>query len=359
MNGMKLNRREYLTRAGGVAAAAALGANVRGVVVTQPSTARKRLLRIAQITDIHVLPKLDAGKGFTACLRHIQDQPDPPEIILNSGDCIMDSTRAPAKSTDAQWDVWKSVLKSECSLPMYPVLGNHDVWGWDTKKSGTKGDEPGWGKGKAMDALGLAKPYYSFTRGGWHFIGLDTVHPLEDAWPDVFTARLDEEQFAWLQADLAALDPKMPVMIFSHIPIFSMAPIFNQFTDLGPRAHITIDRSDMLTDYHRLKELFKSHKNVKAAVAGHIHLLDRVDYLGVTYMCGGAVCGAWWRGSRFNECEPGYSLLDLYDDGSVERQYVPYGWVSVSPATQPNGTYPSAAIKPSATEHPDGKNTAK
>jgi hypothetical protein len=93
--------------------------------------------------------------------------------------------------------------------------------------------------------------------------------------------------------------------------------------------------------------LFKQHTNVKACISGHIHLVDRVDYLGVTYMCGGAVCGAWWKGSRFNECDPGYSLIDLYDDGSVERQYVAYGWVPAVPQTKPSEV------------HPDGANTTK
>lgn len=357
MDQTKPNRREYLAQMGALAAAAAAagtgalpGSIARANVPTPGSTtplARKRLLRVAQITDIHVLPKWDSDKGFAKCLQHIQSQPDPPEMILNTGDCIMDSTRAPVGSVDKQWEVWQRVWKGECSLPAAHVLGNHDVWGWDKAKSATSGSEPKWGKGRAMEELGLSKPYHSFTRKGWHFIGLDTVHPLENATPDVFTARLDEEQWAWLQADLAALDPKTPVMLFSHIPILAMVPLFNQPADLGPRENMPIDRSDMLTDYHRLKELFKQHKNVKTCISGHIHLLDRVDYLGVSYLCGGAVCGAWWRGARFNECEPGYSLLDLYDDGSVERQYVEYGWVSTAPVTQPNGT------------HPEGANTTK
>ena len=357
MDRTKINRREYLTLTGAAAAAAAL---LPGRAPANVPGGRKRLIRVAQVTDIHVLPKFDADKGLTACLHHLQSQPDPPALILNSGDSIMDATRAPGVSVERQWDVWRRVWKAECSLPAAHVLGNHDVWGWDKIRSNTKGDEPNWGKGWAMDELGLVKPYHSLDKGGWHFIGLDTVHTLENAHPDVFTGRLDDAQWEWLQADLAALDPKTPVLIFSHIPILSMVTIFNQPYDLGPRENIVIDRSDMLTDYHRLKELFKKHTNVKACIAGHIHLVDRVDYLGVTYLCGGAVCGAWWKGSRFNECEPGYSLLDLYDDGSVERQYVPYGWTTVAPTTQPTGTpLPSAVPAKDASVYPDGANTTK
>ena len=82
-----------------------------------------------------------------------------------------------------------------------------------------------------------------------------------------------------------------------------------------------------------LRAIFKRHRNVKCAVSGHIHLVDRVDYLGVTYLCDGAVSGAWWKGSRFDEADPGYALINLYDDGSVEREYVAYGW-SPTPEAQ-------------------------
>src|SRR6478672_4660741 len=106
MDKSKLNRREYLALAGAAAAAAAGGLKpgiARGDVprVAAPTVAaRKRLLRVAHITDIHVFTKLDSDSGFAKCLNHLQGQADPPEMILNGGDCVMDSTRAPAMSTD-------------------------------------------------------------------------------------------------------------------------------------------------------------------------------------------------------------------------------------------------------------------
>ena len=29
---------------------------------------------------------------------------------------------------------------------------------------------------------------------------------------------------------------------------------------------------------------------------------------------------------RHQECDEGYGLIDLYDDGTFEREYVKYGW---------------------------------
>ncbi|MEX2092204.1 MAG: hypothetical protein WD971_05980, partial [Pirellulales bacterium] len=71
--------------------------------------------------------------------------------------------------------------------------------------------------------------------------------------------------------------------------------------------------------------LFAKHPNVKLCISGHLHLLDRVDYNGVTYLCNGAVSGNWW-GGRHKDCDEGYAVVDLYDDGTFEHEYVKYGW---------------------------------
>ena len=64
---------------------------------------------------------------------------------------------------------------------------------------------------------------------------------------------------------------------------------------------------------------------MKLCISGHIHLIDRVDYNNITYLCNGAVCGKWWRGT-YQESPPGYALIDLYNDGSFAHQYIAYGW---------------------------------
>jgi 3',5'-cyclic AMP phosphodiesterase CpdA len=330
-----IRRRDFLFRLGaGVAATAASPALLANEPAAGESSGgeptsrdrrnggRRRALRVAHLTDIHVQPELRAAQGLAACLRHVQSLPDPPQLILNTGDCVMDAMKRDRARTELQWDVWRSVWRAECSLPVAHAIGNHDVWGWNKARSQTTGEEAGWGKRWALDALGLAKSFHSFDRAGWHFVALDSVQPFEDR----YQARLDDEQFAWLEADLAKTDVTTPVLVMSHIPIFSIAPLMDPKVERPDG--MQLGNAAMLGDGRRIKDLFKRHPNVKACVSGHIHLVDRVDYAGVTYLCNGAVSGNWWKGSRFNECEPGYALLDLYDDGAVERRYVPYGWVS-------------------------------
>jgi predicted phosphodiesterase len=81
----------------------------------------------------------------------------------------------------------------------------------------------------------------------------------------------------------------------------------------------------MHIDARKIKELFRGYPNVRLCISGHMHMVDRVVYNDVTYICDGAVCGAWWNGNQY-EFEEGYGVFDLYDDGTFEHQYVPFGW---------------------------------
>jgi 3',5'-cyclic AMP phosphodiesterase CpdA len=230
----------------------------------------------------------------------------------------MDAFRADYDRTKTQWDLFAKVLKDEASISVEHCIGNHDVWGWSERES-----DPAHkmlsGKKWAMEVLGLSQPYRAFDRGGWKFVVLDSTHPAGNG----YTAKLDEPQFEWLKATLDETPATTPVLIVSHIPILAACAFLDG--DNEKSGDWKVPGAWMHIDVRRLKDLFKQHPNVKAAVSGHIHLVDRVDYLGVTYLCNGAVCGGWW-GGNYQECEPGYALLNLYDDGTVERDYVTYGW---------------------------------
>jgi hypothetical protein len=56
-----------------------------------------------------------------------------------------------------------------------------------------------------------------------------------------------------------------------------------------------------------------------------MHTQDRCEYRGVTYVCGGAASGAWWRGAEYG-FPPSYGSLDLHPDGGFDYRFVDYGW---------------------------------
>lgn len=316
-----------LTRREAIAAAAlsitgAAGLAAQGRHPLPVSSARTRAIRLAHLTDTHIQPELRATEGVTACLRHMRAQDDPPELVVTGGDLIMDAFEQPADRTRALWDLWVRTLRDECPVPVEHCLGNHDIWGWNRRRSGTSGDEARWGKRWAVDALGLPGPYRSFDRAGWHFVILDSTHPdPNDA--DGYIAQLDPEQHAWLESDLARVPAGVPIVVVSHIPILSAIALLANKEDVALERNIPAGL--MHTDAKRLVNLFLKHPGVKLCLGGHLHQLDRIDYQGVSYLCGGAVSGSWWKG-RHRQCDEGYGLVDLYTDGTFEHRYQTYGW---------------------------------
>lgn len=313
------SRREVLAGALLGAGAVSLGIAPRFAYAVE----RKRVLRVAHLTDIHVQPERKAGEGMAAALRHVQSLSDKPDLVLTGGDQVMDAFAADEARTKTQWELWRKVLKDECGLPLEHCLGNHDIWGWNKKDSRTEGSEARWGKKWAAEQFGVERLHRSFDRAGWHFIVLDSVQPQGDG----YTAQLDTEQMSWLEEDLKKVSAKTPVLVLSHIPILSAAILMTQQVD--EKGDRRVSGSVVHRDGREIKNLFAKHPNVKLCLSGHLHLVDRVDYCGVSYVCNGAVSGAWWKGKNHDFSE-GYGVINLYDDGSFDNEYVTYGWKAAS-----------------------------
>lgn len=279
---------------------------------------KRRSIRFAHFTDIHMEPKLRAPEGLAAALRHAQSLKDRPDMIITGGDHVMDSLGADDNWTGIQYATLKKVFAEECKLPVKFCVGNHDAWGWDKKNSKTTGQEEFWGKKRIIKELGLPNRYYSFDAGNWHIILLDSTYPSDN----VYTARLDDEQLVWFKEQLESFK-KSNICIVSHIPILSAAAFLDG--DNEKTGRWTLPDQLMHLDARKLKNWFSNEPNVKLCISGHLHLVDRVLYNNVTYICDGAVCGAWWKGRHY-ECNEGYGVFDLYDDGSFEHQYISYGW---------------------------------
>jgi len=125
----------------------------------------------------------------------------------------------------------------------------------------------------------------------------------------------------WLKKELKSVPAATPVFIMSHIPILS-ACVFLDGKNYR-NGQWNVPGSWMHEDAAELTDLFYQFKNIKIAVSGHLHLLDKVEYNGITYCCNGAVSGAWWFGS-YHQTGPGYALIDLFADGSFKTEYVSY-----------------------------------
>ena len=284
-------------------------------LIEAPNLAPKRSLRFAYLGDTHITADKKPMEAVAKCLHHAQNQADKPAFILHGGDTIMDALGQDRDKVQKQWDAWHSVVKADSSLPIEYCIGNHDVWGYEGAKN-----DPLYGKKWAVEQMKISGRYRSFDKNGWHFVVLDSVQPTpEGRW---YTAHIDPEQLDWLKADLAKTDPKTPILLLSHIPIVSGTVFYDRKNVKNGTWQIPGGWDH--TDAADLIELFYQHPNLKTALSGHMHLLDRVDYNNVAYFCNGAVSGNWWTSDTYHQTKAGYALFDLYDDGSVERTYLSY-----------------------------------
>lgn len=273
-------------------------------------------LRVAHLTDIHISPERIAKYGMAASLHALNDLKDRPSFIINGGDAIMNLGILTKAGMKEQWDSFHKILKSDNSLPIHHCIGNHDLFGFILPSTG-HAESKKW----AMDEYQMPKSYYSFTQGAWHFIMLDSIHGRKSV-PGYF-GKLDDEQMDWLKRELNSVPSTTHICIVSHIPILAICCMFDR--DITNMRSMHISDINMHTDSEELIELFYKHKNIKACLSGHIHMIDYVNYLGVEYFCNGAIAGNWWKGN-LKHFPPSFSVMNFYDSGTVSRDIHYYEW---------------------------------
>lgn len=290
-------------------------------LVTSPllaHTERKKTLRFAHLSDIHLKPGIDPEKGMAKALHHAQNLQPGISFIINGGDAIMDALAADKQKTATQFDLFKTILKNENSLPVHHTIGNHDIWGWFIKENRPE-DDPQYGKLWVVDTFEMKNRYYSFTHQKWHFIVLDStqLNPVGG-----YIARLDEPQLEWFKKELETVPKDHFICLVSHIPILSIcAGLYFEKTEAN--GDLMIKRNLMHTDFLSLRKIFANYPQLKCCISGHIHMQDELAYQGIKYYCNGAVCGNWWKGA-FNNFEPAYALMEFDDDGHTKRTMINY-----------------------------------
>jgi 3',5'-cyclic-AMP phosphodiesterase len=201
------------TMAGGVLKGSPIGQSGRGSAMAHGAGS----LRFAQISDTHIGFDKPANSDVVATLRtaiaKINADPEPPAFVLHTGDLTH-------LSKPAEFDTLQQVL-SELSMPVFYVPGEHDVLADEGKSylarfgKGTQGE--GW---------------HSFDREGVHFIGLVNAVNLK---PGGLGA-LGSEQLEWLEKDVTRLSSSTPIVVFAHIPLWSVYPEWGWGTEDAERA---------------------------------------------------------------------------------------------------------------------------
>jgi Icc protein len=175
-------------------------------------------LRFVQISDSHMgfnkAANSDVAATFQAAIDKINALPRAPELILHTGDISH-------LSKPEQFDTVDQMLKHASARDVFFVPGEHDVLE-DNGKSYLER----YGK----ETLGNG--WRSFDKGGVHFVGLVNVLDLKSGglgW-------LGREQLEWLEKDLKPLRASTPIVVYAHIPLWSVYPDWGWGTDDSAQA---------------------------------------------------------------------------------------------------------------------------
>lgn len=175
-----------------------------------------------------------------------------PDLILHTGDVVYPAGEE--RHYDRRFFApYRNLIKT---VPIYPVLGNHDV----RKGNGAAFLETFH---PPLGTPGSTKRYYSFDRGNAHFVALDSELYYGDggASPD--------EQKAFLEEDLAATRKRWRIAYLHRSPYSSSRH--------GGDENVRKD----------LEPLFVKH-GVDLVFGGHDHVYERtLPIMGVTYVVSG------------------------------------------------------------------------
>src|SRR6202034_4771641 len=181
----------------------------------------------AQISDSHIGFNKAANPDVTATLREaiskLNALPQSPEFVLHTGDLTQ-------LSKAEEFDTLDQSLKSVRTGRIFYVPGEHDV----LNDNGVQYRER-YGK----DTKG--KGWYSFDHKGVHFVGVVNVMMLEGM------GKLGADQIQWLEDDLKGRSASTPVVLFAHIPLWTVYPEWGWGTDDSEQALSYVQRFGSVT----------------------------------------------------------------------------------------------------------------
>jgi hypothetical protein len=174
---------------------------------------------------------------------------------------VRDALRVPEAEARSYYDLFMEEL-GQFVTPAWTVPGNHEIFGIEQHRSGVAASHPLFGRKMYHHYLG--PDYYSFTYGGVHFIGLNTI---DNDGPSYY-GHIDSLQLAWLERDLARIPATMPVVTFNHIPMVSSMEGFGGYTDQPPAPTLITVRGKTV-----FRHLVSNAADVLAVLRARPHVL--------------------------------------------------------------------------------------
>jgi 3',5'-cyclic-AMP phosphodiesterase len=180
-----------------------------------------------QISDSHIgfnkPANPDVAGTLQAAIGKINELDHQPDFLIHTGD-LTHLAKA------SEFDTLEQMLKSLRQRQIFYVPGEHDITGDDGRLYLER-----FGKGTA----GMG--WQSFDHKGVHFTGLNNVVQLEGL------GRIGQKQLDWLRKDLARISASTPIVIFAHIPSWTVYPQWGWGTEDSAQALTLLKRFGSVT----------------------------------------------------------------------------------------------------------------
>jgi 3',5'-cyclic AMP phosphodiesterase CpdA len=193
------------------------------------TAAQKGELFFAQISDSHIGFSKAANQDVVAtlqeALRRVKALPVAPEFLIHTGDLTQ-------LAKPDEFDTLDQVIKGANVGQVFFVPGEHDVVGDNGRAFLDR-----YGQGKSGNG------WFSFDHAGVHFIGLVNVLDLKAGG----LGSLGADQLEWLRKDVSGLSASTPIVVFAHIPLWSVYPDWGWGTDDSAQALALLKRFGSVT----------------------------------------------------------------------------------------------------------------
>jgi 3',5'-cyclic-AMP phosphodiesterase len=194
-----------------------------------PARAAAATFTFVQVSDSHLGfsrdPNRDVAETYKLAIAKINALPQQPAFVLHTGDL---THLARPEEFDAVDQLHRTIRAGQ----IYCVPGEHDVKENDCRDYMTRYGQGAVGNG-----------WRSFDYGGVHFVGLNNCMNLRAG----SLGLLGQEQLDWLRQDLAGKSDSTPIVVFAHIPLWTVHREWGWGTEDSERALALLRRFGSVT----------------------------------------------------------------------------------------------------------------
>lgn len=237
------NRRDFLKCTAAWAGTGIVLSMVGGVLSSckLEDAGSKGTLSLVQISDTHIGFSKDPNPRVFETLQATVDKinalPNRPPFLIHTGDLTH-------LSKPEEFDTLNEILKGVKTDQIFYVPGEHDTFADQGKLYLER-----FGQGT------IGQGWQSFDHNGTHYVGLNNVVAASSGpTPGSFKnggseglGSLGGDQLEWLKKDVAGLSASSPIVVFAHVPLWSVYPQWGWGTEDSEQALSYLKRFGSVT----------------------------------------------------------------------------------------------------------------